>query len=116
MNLPKATIEDLRSISSAWGDVYRSMPEMYMACLRKATPSVRPDDGKFIIQFEDDTVMCLCDDESFKESLDKAFAKVMGKEVEYELTSMTQSSADGVYYPPPSIFGMEVTVDDSEFE
>lgn len=87
-----------------------------MACLRKATPSVRPDDGKFIIQFEDDTVMCLCDDESFKESLDKAFAKVMGKEVEYELTSMTQSSAGGVYYPPTSIFGMEVTVDDSEFE
>ena len=116
MNLPKATIEDLKSISSAWGDVYRSMPEMYMACLRKATPSVRPDDGKFIIQFEDDTVMCLCDDESFKESLDKAFAKVMGKEVEYELTSMTQSSAGGVYYPPTSIFGMEVTVDDSEFE
>lgn len=116
MNLPKATIEDLKNVTTAWGDVYRSMPEMYMACLRKATPSVRPDDGKFIIQFEDDTVMCLCDDESFKESLDKAFAKVMGKEVEYELTSMTQNNASGVYYPPTSIFGMEVTIDDSDFE
>lgn len=116
MNLPKATIEELKSIASSWSEIYRSMPEMYMACLRKATPSVRPDDGKFIIQFEDDTVMCLCDDESFKESLDKAFEKVIGREVDYELTSLTQSSASGVYYPPTSIFGMEVTIDDSDFE
>ncbi len=115
-NLPKATVEELRKISASWGDIYRSMPEMYMACLRKATPSVRPDDGKLVIQFEDDTVMCLCDDEVFKESLDKAFADVIGKSAEYELTSLTGNNADGVYYPPTSIFGMDVTVDDSEFD
>ena len=116
LSLPKATTDDLAKVASLWNDIYRLVPDMYMACLRKATPVVRPGDGKLLIQFEDDTVMCLCDDEVFRESLGQAFTKVIGKEVEYELTSMTQSDANGQYYPPASIFGMEVTVDDSDFE
>jgi len=116
MKLPKATIDDLKKISSLWSDIYRTMPEMYVACLRTATLSVRPDDGKLMIQFVDDTVMFLCDDEAFKDCLNEAFAKVAGKEVDYELVSYSQAKENGQYYPPTSIFGMEVDIDDSEFE
>ena len=116
MKLPKATIDDLKKISSMWPEIYRTMPEMYVACLRTATPSVRPDDGKLVIQFADDTVMFLCDDDAFADCLNEAFAKVFGKEVAYELVSSKQASENGQYYPPTSIFGMEVTIDDSDFE
>ncbi len=116
LSLPKATKEDLSDINARWKDIYRNMPEMYVACLRTATPSVRPDDGKLMIMFVDDTVMFLCDDEMFKQSLNEAFAKVIGKEVEYELMSQTSAKENGQYFPPVSIFGMEVAVDDSEFE
>ena len=60
--------------------------------------------------------MFLCDDEMFKKSLDEAFTAVLGKEVEYELVSLTRTKDNGEYYPPASIFGMEVTVDDSDFD
>ena len=116
LKLPKATIDDLKSINRSWRDVYSSMPEMYTACLRTATLSVRPEDGKLIIQFLDDTVMFLCDDDIFKDQLSEAFEKVVGKQVEYELVSGTKEAQNGNYYPPTSIFGMDVTVDDSEFE
>ena len=56
MNLPKATIDDLKNINSLWQKVVRALPEMFTACLRKATPSVRPDDGKLMISFEDDMI------------------------------------------------------------
>ena len=115
-NLPKATVDDLKNISSRWSDIYRKMPEMFIACLRKATLSVRPGDGKLVIQFLDDTVKCLCQDEVFTAGLDKAFSEVMGKKVDYELTSGTEVKESGQYYPPISVFGMEVTVDDSDFE
>ncbi len=114
--LPKATKDDLININRNWHDIYSSMPAMYTACLRTATPSVRPEDGKLIIQLADDTVMMLCDDEVFAESLQKAFVKVIGKVPEYELTSLKQTKNNGQYYPPTSIFGMEVVVDDSDFE
>ena len=74
------------------------------------------DDGKLVIQFLDDTVMCLCQDEVFTSGLDKAFSEVLGKKVDYELTSGTMVKESGQYYPPVSVFGMEVTVDDSDFE
>ncbi len=115
MNLPKATIDDLKNINSLWQKVVRALPEMFTACLRKATPSVRPDDGKLMISFEDDTVLFLCSDEAFNECLGKAFEDVTGKKVEYELISVGQAKEKGEYYPPTSIFGMDVDVDDSEF-
>ncbi|MBO4905191.1 MAG: DNA polymerase III subunit gamma/tau [Lachnospiraceae bacterium] len=115
MKLPKATIEDLKNINSVWKEVLSRMPEMFVACLRTATPAVRPQDGMLMIQFADDTIMCLCDDELFKKSLDEAFVSVLGKEVTYELVSLAQVKSNGEYYPPTSIFGMEVTVDDSDF-
>ncbi len=115
MNLPKATIDDIRNINAIWPKVFKALPEMYTACLRKATPSVRPKDGRFVISFEDDTVMFLCSDEAFNECLDKAFEEVTGKKVEYELVSESSAKDNGEYYPPTSIFGMEVDVDDSEF-
>lgn len=114
--LPKATKEDLANIDRKWRDIYQAMPAMYTPCLRTATPSVRPSDGRLIIQVNNDTVMMLCDDEVFAESLAKAFAKVIGKVPEYELVSVTQTNDNGLYYPPASIFGMEVSVDDSDFE
>ena len=116
MKLPKAAKEDLKNINQLWKDILSKMPEMYTACLRTATPSVRPEDGKLMIQFIDDTIMFLCDDEMFKKSLDEAFTAVLGKEVEYELVSLTRTKDNGEYYPPASIFGMEVTVDDSDFD
>lgn len=116
LKLPQATIDDLRNINTVWPEVFRSLPEMYTACLRKATPSVRPDDGMLIIQFEDDTVKMLCDDDVFNESLKEAFIKAIGKEVAYEFTSLTAAKEEGQYYPPTSIFGMEVTVDDTDFD
>lgn len=116
MELPKATKEDLANIGALWKDIFRQMPEMYIACLRTATPSVRPEDGKLVIRFEDDTVMCLCDDDSFGEGLNRAFEKVLGKTVEYELVSKKSAAENGEYFPPVSIFGMEVDIDDSDFE
>ena len=116
MELPKAAKEDLANIGSLWNEISRQMPEMFTACLRTATPAVRPEDGKLMIRFEDDTVMCLCDDESFSESLNEAFEKVIGKRVEYELVSLRSAADNGEYFPPVSIFGMEVDIDDSDFE
>ena len=115
-NLPKATIEDLKKVSSLWSKIISYLPEMFTACLRTATLSVRPDDGKLIIQVVDDTIMALCDDEVFKNEMDKAFEKAMGKTVDHELVSVTQTKENGQYYPPTSIFGMEVSVDDADFE
>lgn len=114
-SLPKATIDDLKSINSRWNEIYSMMPQMYAACLRTSTPSVRPSDGRLMIQFVDDTVMFLCDDDAFKDYLDKAFEKVTGKKVDYELASYKQAKDSGQYYPPASVFGMEVSVDDSDF-
>ena len=116
MNLPDATKEDLKNINSQWPAIYRSLPEMYTACLRMATLSVRPDDGKLIIQFGDDTVKMLCDDEVFRQQLDEAFSKTIGKKVDYEFASITQTKEEGKYYPPTSMFGMPVAVDDSDFD
>lgn len=114
-NLPKAAIDDLRNIDSRWKDIYSLLPQMYAACLRTSTLSVRPGDGRLVIQFVDDTVMFLCDDDTFKEYLEEAFVKVIGKKVDYELVSYKQAKDNGQYYPPTSIFGMEVSVDDSDF-
>lgn len=116
MELPAATKEDLKQINTIWKDVVRALPEMYIACLRTAVPSVRPADGRLVIQFVDGTVRFLCDDDGFRKYLDEAFEKCLGKKVEYELVAASESKDSGVYYPPTSIFGMEVTVDDSEFE
>ena len=116
LKLSKATKDDLKNINSQWKEIYTKLPQMYIACLRTATLSVRPDDGRLIIQFADDTVMLLCDDDTFKESLDRAFVETVGKTVEYELTSCKQTKESGQYYPPTSIFGMEVTVDDTDFD
>ncbi|MBR6159074.1 MAG: DNA polymerase III subunit gamma/tau [Lachnospiraceae bacterium] len=113
--LPKATIDDLKNISSRWNEVCSKMSQMYAACLRTSTLSVRPGDGRLIIQFVDDTVMFLCEDGAFRESLDNAFFEVIGKKVDYELASYKQAKDNGQYYPPTSIFGMEVSVDDSDF-
>ena len=60
--------------------------------------------------------MFLCDDDVFKDYLKEAFIKIMGREVDYELVSYKQTKENGQYYPPTSIFGMEVTVDDTDFE
>lgn len=113
--LPQATIDDLKNINSRWKDVYMKMPQMYVPCLRTSTLSVRPENGRLIIQFVDDTVMFLCDDDAFKESLDEAFTAVLGKKVDYELASYRQAKDSGRYYPPVTVFGMEVSVDDSDF-
>lgn len=113
--LPKATQEDLKKINSVWKDVYRKLPEMYAACLNSATLTVRPDDGKLMIQVINDTVMSLCDEDLFRESLDKAFSEVVGKHVDYEVVSESGAGSNGQYYPPTSIFGMEVIVDDTDF-
>ncbi len=115
MDLPKATIEDLKNINSIWPKLVRSMQGVFSACLRKATPSVRPSDGKLMISFEDNTVLGLCEGDDFRESLDKAFEDIVGKKVEYEIISDTQVKENGEYYPPTSMFGMEVDVDDSDF-
>ena len=114
--LPKATQEDLKKITSMWKDIFMQMPEMYSACLRTATLSVRPADGKLMIQFIDDTIMLLCNDDLFRKSLDEAFVKKTGKSVEYELVSQTKAKEKGEFYPPTSIFGMDVSVDDSDFD
>ena len=114
-NLPKATIDDLKNINAIWPKVIRSVPTNYTACLRKSAPSVRPSDGRIVILFEDDTVLGLCGNDDFKESLDKAFEDIIGKTVEYELASDTQVKEKGEFYPPTSMFGMDVDVDDSEF-
>lgn len=115
-NLPKATQDEMRQITASWKDVVRSLPEMYIACLRTAVPSVRPTDGKLVISFVDRTVRFLCDDEGFRKYLDEAFAKVIGKQVEYELVSEPESQEKGEYYPPASIFGMEIKIDDGDFD
>ena len=116
MKLPKATQEEVRRINSSWKDILKKMPQMYIACLNTAQLSVRPSDGKLVIRFIDDTIMSLCDEEDFREELDKAFAEVTGKEVDYELISGTKAEEEGQYFPPASMFGMEVEVDDTEFE
>ena len=113
--LPKATKEDLRSVSSMWNDIVSSMPEMYRPCLRTATPSVRPEDGRLIIQFIDETIMFLCGDDAFRKDMNTSFEKVVGKTVEFELASQTQVRENGQYFPPASIFGIDVTIDDSDF-
>ena len=114
-NLPKATQDDLRKINTVWKDIYTKMPGMYTPCLKTATLSVRPGDGKLIIQFVDETVMSLCDDDLFRDSLNRAFSEVLGKSVEYETVSSNAVSESGQYYPPTSIFGMDVVVDDDDF-
>lgn len=114
LNLPDATKEDLKQISSRWKDVVRALPEMYMACLRTATPSVRASDGMLMIQFLDGTVKYLCDDDMFRKCLDEAFSAVFGKKVSYELVALSETGEKGDYYPPTSIFGgMEVEIDDN---
>ena len=114
LKLPEATKEDLKQIASLWKDVMRALPEMYTACLRTATPSVRTTDGMLIIQLRDKTVQCLCADETFKKCLDEAFAKVMGKQISYELAALTETKENGQYFPPAAMFGgMEVEIDDS---
>lgn len=115
LKLEKATADDLKDIGSRWPEIYRSMPDMYSALLRKSVPSVRPEDGMLIILFEDETQMMLCSDEAFRASLDEAFEKVIGRQVEYELSSEGSIRDEGKYYPPLSVFGMEITIDDSEF-
>lgn len=113
--LPKATQEELGQIASLWKNIVKALPEMYMACLRTAVPSVRPSDGRLIIQFLDETVKFLCDDEAFRKCLDEALAKILKKTVEYDLVAETEVKQKGDYYPPASIFGMEITINDEEF-
>ncbi len=114
-NLPKATQDDLRRINASWKDIYNRMPVMYIACLKTAKLTVKPDDGKLIIQVVDDTIKSFCEEDAFKEGLEKAFSEVIKKQVEYEITSVTHTADTGEYFPPTSIFGMEVDVDDSDF-
>ena len=116
MKLPQATKDDLKNINTMWKDILLKMPQMHVACLRKAVPSVDPSSGKLMLQFEDDTVLGLCDDEYFRKSFDKAFSEVLGKTVDYGFTSNEQTRENGKYYPPTSIFGMEVSVDDTDFD
>lgn len=114
LKLPDATKEDLKQITMSWKDVVRSLPEMYMACLRTATPAVRPSDGMLMIQFLDGTVRFLCDDDTFRSCLDEAFAKVIGKKVVYELVAASDADDTGDFFPPTSIFGgMTVEIDDT---
>lgn len=114
--LPKATQEELGKVASLWKNIVKALPEMYTACLRTAVPSVRPSDGRLIIQLMDATVKFLCDDDACRKCLDEAFAKVMGTEVEYEMVAATEVGNKGEYYPPASIFGMDIVIDDSEFD
>jgi len=114
--LPEATKEDLRNVMSSWRDVIKSLPEMYRACLRTAVPSVRTTDGKLMIQFLDGTVRLLCDDNTFREYLDKGFESAIGKHVDYELVALTETNRKGDYYPPVSVLGMDITIDDSDFD
>ena len=115
-NLPKATKEELGQVAALWKNIVKSLPEMYMACLRTAVPSVRSTDGRLVIQLIDATVKFLCDDEAFRKCLDEALGKVLGREVEYELVAASEAKEKGEYYPPASMFGMEITIDDGEFE
>lgn len=114
LKLPEATQEDLKQITIRWKEIVRALPDMYTACLRTAVPSVRPSDGRLIIQLVDETVMCLCDDDMFKKNLAEAFSKVIGKQTEYELVAASQVKSNGDYFPPTSVFGgLEVEIDDN---
>lgn len=113
--LPEATKEDLKQISTLWRDIIKQLPEMHRACLRTSVPSVRSTDGRLMIQFVDKTVRFLCEDSYFKTCLDEAFEKVLGKHVEYELVAEPETKERGEYFPPVSMFGMEVKIDDSDF-
>lgn len=115
-NLPAATKEELGQVASLWKNIVKSLPEMYTACLRMAVPSVRPADGRLVIQLTDRTVKFLCDDDACKKCLDEAFAKVLGRQVEYELVASDEAKEKGEYYPAASMFGMEITIDDGDFD
>lgn len=116
MKLPDATKEEIRQVASAWKSVVQALPDMYRPYLRHATASVRSSDGKLIIQVIDKTILFFSDDAAFKEELEKAFAKCIGKNVNYEIVASTEVKQKGEYYPPASLFGLEVTIDDGEFE
>ncbi|MCR5687352.1 MAG: DNA polymerase III subunit gamma/tau [Lachnospiraceae bacterium] len=115
LKLPKATIDELKGIGAKWNEIVHAMPEMYVPCLRKATPSVRPETGRLVIEVADETILGLCEDDLFRKSLDDAFLKVIGKEVEYETAAATSTRENGQYFPPVSVFGMEISVDDEDF-
>ena len=95
--LPKATQDDLRKVNTIWKDICARMPQMSTACLKTAKLSVRPGDGRLIIQVLNDTVLSLCDDDQFRQSLDDTFSEVMGKQVEYELVSATETAQRQVH-------------------
>lgn len=114
--LPDATKEDLGKVASLWAKIVRAMPEVYIACLRMSVPSVDAVGGKLVIKLENEMVKFLCEDDNFKASLDEAFESIIGKHVEYSLSTGEEAKAEGKYYPPASIFGEDVIVDDSEFE
>lgn len=115
-NLPQATREDLANIGAKWKMFVKELPDMYKACFRTAVPSVRPSNGTLMIQVIDETVKVLCEFSDFEETMDETFAKVFGKKVPYEIVSAKGTKNEGKFYPPVSIFGDDVKIDDSVFE
>lgn len=114
-NIPKATQEELGKISSLWKDIVKNMPDPYRACLREAITTVRPNDGKLIIQAKNNTTLGLLQNEECYTKLKEVFAKVIGKAVDFEMASHKDLEEKGVKLPEASIFGIPVEVDDSEF-
>lgn len=114
--LPAATKEDLANIGTKWKALVNALPDMYKSYIRTSVPSVRPNDGKLMIQVINETIRGLCDNDDFINCLDESFAKTFGKKIEYELVSETSVKESNQYLPPVSIFGDDVVIDDSEFE
>lgn len=105
--LPLAKKEELIEIGEAWKDIYTKMPEMYRACLRTSVLSIKPEDGKLVIVFVDDTVLFLCNDDVFVDSLNRSILEVLGRDVEYEIESQTGLESKGFIYPPVSMLREE---------
>lgn len=115
-SLPAATKEDLGNIQNMWGAIVRDVNDMYKPCLREAIPSVRPSDGKLIIQLMNKTMSFLCDSEAARENIGEAISKHIGKKVEYEISALDETSKEGIHYPGLSMFNMDVEKDDSVFD
>jgi len=114
-SIPKATQEELGKVASLWKDIVRIIPDPYKSCFREARPSVRPADGRLVIVLKNGTQLMLIQNEDCDNKLKEAFAKVLGRSVEYEVEAQTALEKKGTIYPEAKLFGMPVEVDDSEF-
>jgi hypothetical protein len=101
-----------RAVVGKWDEIIKFMPGMYLACLRNATPVISPENGQLYIQFMDNTVMFLCEDDAFKNCLDTAIVNVLGEKVDYDLISQKQYDGSN---QSSSVYGMDVSVDDQDF-